>query len=214
MRPSAATNRLVMKLFRSALVALVVLGALSACTSGSLQKVSVYQREGFEHDETYSRLVDAPAPAACEAARRALLSQGYLIGTHRPDAVVGTKSFQPEGEVHVQISFHVACLPEGRSGQISTAFVSAIQDRYVLKKSANSASVGVNALGSLSIPLGASGDSLVKVGSETIPAGAFYDRFFASMKRYLVEAAAEEGAPALNTVIVPPTSASSPQRAP
>ena len=43
--------------------------------------------------------------------------------------------------------------------------------------------------GSLSSPLSASEDSLVKVASETIPAGAFYDRFFALMQRNLPTAA-------------------------
>ena len=45
---------------------------------------------------------------------------------------------------------------------------------------------GVGALGSLSLPLTASDDSMVKVASETIPAGQFYDRFFALIERYLV----------------------------
>ena len=159
---------------------------LAGCAMGSAQKLSVYQREGFANTEAYARLFDASAASTCEAARRALLSQGYLISTLRPDSVSASKSFQPEGEVHVQITFHVACLPEGPSGRVATAFVSAIQDRYTLKKSSNSASVGVNALGSLSIPLGASGDSLVKVGSETIAKDTFYDSFFDLVKRYLV----------------------------
>ena len=49
------------------------------------------------------------------------------------------------------------------------------------------ASVGVAAIGSVSIPLTSSEDSLVKVASETIPAGPFYDRFFALMQRNLTQ---------------------------
>jgi len=64
-------------------------------------------------------------------------------------------------------------------------YVNAIQDRYVLKKNPNSATVGVSAIGSVSIPLTPSEDSLVKVASETIPAGPFYDRFFVLMQRNL-----------------------------
>lgn len=177
------------------LIAVLTLAALAGCATRETKKVSVYQREGFETTETYSRLFDAPVAGTCEAARRALLSQGYLIGSQRPDSVSGSKSFQPDGEVHMQITFNIACLPEGRSGRIATAFVSAIQDRYALKKNSNSASLGVGALGSLSIPVAATEDSLVKVASETIPAGPFYDRFFALMQRYL-EDASEEVAPA------------------
>jgi hypothetical protein len=166
---------------------------LAACSTPHWGKeVKVYQKEGFESTETYSRLFDAPVPDTCESARRVLLSQGYVLNTQRPDFITGSKSFQPEGDTHVQISFTVVCAPEGKAGQITTAYVNAIQDRYTLKKSNSSASVGVSAIGSLSIPLGSSDDSLVKVGSETIPAGPFYDRFFVLMQRYLREQGSEE----------------------
>lgn len=188
---------------------LSTVAALAGCSTAVPQKFSVYQREGFSNTEAYARLFDASATSTCEAARRALLSQGYLISTLRPDSVSASKSFQPEGEVHVQITFHVACLPEGPSGRVATAFVSAVQDRYTLKKSSNSASVGVNALGSVSIPLGASGDSLVKVGSETIPAGAFYDRFFGLMGRFIADAVDDPPLPA-----AAPPSAGAPASAP
>lgn len=159
---------------------------LLAC-GGAPRSVTVYQNERFEPSETFSRLFDASVEATCEAARRALLGQGYLLTAVRPDSLSATKNFQPEGDVHVQIVFNVVCAPEpSPAGSVTTAYVSAVQDRYVLKKSPNSASVGVAALGSLSIPLTASDDSLVRVASETIPAGQFYDRFFALMLRNLV----------------------------
>jgi len=172
---------------RSAL-ALMAAAVLSGCPSLPQKEAPrVYQNESFQADETFSRLFDAPAANTCEAARRALLSQGYVLSMTKPDALQATKNFQPEGSVHVQISFNVMCLPEGRAGQISTAYVNAIQDRYTVKKSSNSASLGVSALGSVSIPLSSNEESLIKVGSETIPAGPFYDRFFVLMGRYLRE---------------------------
>lgn len=154
-------------------------------------KVSVYQNERFQAEETFSRLFDASMEDTCEAARRALLSQGYLINPGKAGAVSGTKRFQPEGEVHVEINFNVVCVPDGRNAQLATAFVSAQQDRYAIKKSANSTSIGVSAIGSISVPLAASQDSMVKVASETIPAGEFYDRFFALMHRMLGEQGGE-----------------------
>lgn len=173
------------------LAAVAVLALVGGCktTSGPIK---VYQDEGFESGETYSRLFDAPVEQTCEAARRALLSQGYVVSVLKADAVNGTKSFQPEGDIHVQIEFHVVCASDGGSGKIATAYVSALQDRYTLKKSPNSASVGVSAIGSVSIPFMSSDDSMVKVASETIPAGPFYDRFFTLMHRYLREQAASE----------------------
>lgn len=149
----------------------------------------VYARETFQAEDQFSRLMDAPVAEACEAARRALLSQGYVVSRADSRLVQGAKRFQPEGEVHVEISFHIVCAAEGET--TATLFVSAQQDRYVLKKSPNSASLGVSAIGSISVPVGSTEDSLVKVASETIPGGVFYDRFFALVQRQLRQAGQE-----------------------
>lgn len=160
--------------------------------TGGGKPPSVYQNERFQADETFSRLFDNNVDETCEAARRSLLSQGYVITHAQAGLVNGSKRFQPDGEVHVEISFNVVCVPDGKDAQLATAYVSAQQDRYALKKSPNSASIGVSALGSISMPLPSSQDSLVKVASETIPAGKFYDRFFALMQRMLREQAGDK----------------------
>jgi hypothetical protein len=172
------------------IAALLTLASIAGCAlppGANRSSSSVYQQERFQPDETFSRLFDANVRDTCEAARRALLSQGYIITTTRSEAVTGSKRFQPEGEVHIEISFTVVCVPEGADGSITTAYVSALQDRYVLKKTPNNTSVGVGMFGSISVPLSSSEDSLVKVGSETIPAGQFYDRYFALMQRLLAD---------------------------
>lgn len=143
----------------------------------------VYSRETFQADEKHSRLIDAPVGEACEGARRALLSQGYVVTRAEGPVVQAAKRFQPEGEVHVEISFHIVCAAEGE--KTATLFVSAQQDRYALKKNRTAATVGVSAIGTISMPVGSTEDSLVKVASETIPAGVFYDRFFALVQQML-----------------------------
>jgi hypothetical protein len=72
-----------------------------------------------------------------------------------------------------------------------------VRQTYSLKKSSNSASVGVGVLGSLSVPFGLSDDSLVKVGAETIDSKKFYDQFFTRVESYLDTSAIEpaEAAP-------------------
>ncbi|MCR5867033.1 DUF2242 domain-containing protein [Aquincola sp. J276] len=65
---------------------------------------------------------------------------------------------RPAGGVH----------PEGGDNTTAVVFVSALQDRYTLKKSSTSASLGVGAIGPLSLPFSASDDSMVKVASQTI----------------------------------------------
>lgn len=169
-------------------VSLLLVLALAGCVSkpallGGQRIEPVYSRETFSADEKHSRLIDAPVGEACEGARRALLSQGYVVTRAETRLVQAAKRFQPEGEVHVELSFHIVCAAEGE--RTATMYVSAQQDKYVLKKNANSASLGVSAIGSISVPVGSTEDSLVKVASETVPAGVFYDRFFALVQRQL-----------------------------
>ncbi|MEO8117785.1 MAG: DUF2242 domain-containing protein [Rhodoferax sp.] len=164
-------------------LALGVLGLLSGCAAPMKR---VPPQEAFSSTSTYSRMFDASPVKTCEAARRALLSQGYVIITANDDSVRGQKSFQPEPESHLQMDIRVVCAPESKDRQITLGFVTALQDRYALKKSNTSASLGVGALGSVSLPFSSSEDSLVKVGSETITSATFYDSFFALVHRYLV----------------------------
>lgn len=143
-------------------------------------------QEDFSSTVTYSRLFDATPAQTCEAARRALLSQGYIIGTATQDLVEGRKSFQPEPESHLQMEIRIVCAPDTPDGKVSLGFVTALQDVYALKKSNNSASLGVGALGSVSLPFSSSNDAMVKVASKTISSDIFYDRFFDLVKRFLV----------------------------
>ena len=158
---------------------------LAGCASTPAPQYGPQER--FSSVTTYARLFDASPAQTCEAARRALLSQGYLIQAASAEQVEGRKNFQPDAESHLQIFIRVVCVPDAPQGALSTGFVTAVQDRYTVKKVSNSASLGVSALGSVSIPLSSNEESLIKVGSETIPAGPFYDRFFVLMGRYLRE---------------------------
>lgn len=143
-------------------------------------------QEDFSSTVTYSRLFDATAAQTCEASRRALLSQGYVISTASDDLVEGRKNFQPEPESHLQMEIRVVCAPDTPDGKVSLGFVTALQDVYALKKSNNSASLGVGVLGSVSLPFSSSNDSLVKVASRTISSDVFYERFFDLVRRFLV----------------------------
>lgn len=163
----------------------VALAALVAGCVGTTPKTFGVQ-ENFGSVATYSRLFDATPQQTCEASRRALLSQGYIISTHQAELVEGKKSFQPEAESHLQMVVRVVCVPEANDGKVSLGFVTALQDTYALRKTNNSASVGVGAIGSVSLPFSASSESLVKVGSETISKDTFYESFFDLVKRYLV----------------------------
>jgi hypothetical protein len=85
----------------------------------------------------------------------------------------------------MEISFSVVCADDGSEGHHATMFANALQDRYALKKTNNSASLGVGVLGSVSMPIGSSDDSMVKVASETVSSAKFYERFFALVELFL-----------------------------
>lgn len=179
-------------------LALSVLGLLSACAAPTKH---LPPQEAFSSTSTYSRLFDASPAKTCEAARRALLSQGYVINVAKDDLVLGQKSFQSDAETHSQMEIRVVCAPENKKGEITLGFVTALHDRYALKKTNSSASLGVGVLGSVSLPFSSSEDSMVKVASETISSEAFYDRFFDLIHRYLeVEMPVDQAAPAADSV--------------
>ncbi|MBA1290413.1 DUF2242 domain-containing protein [Pseudomonas japonica] len=170
---------------KGVVLALIVAGA-AGCSS---QKPAIYEHEHFDDSGTFSRSYPVSDTASCEAARRALLSQGYIITSSDPKLVSGHKSFQQNGDTHLEISFNVVCAPDSDSDRSSTMFANALQDRYALKKVNNSASLGVGVLGSVSMPIGSTDDSMVKVASETVAATQFYERYFALVESFLPKAA-------------------------
>jgi hypothetical protein len=152
--------------------------ALLALVGCTVTKPVLVQVEEFDAGNTYSRSFAGTGEATCEAARRALLGQGYLVSEAKKTMVKANKNFQLDSEVHIQVEFNVVCAANHEGSGSTTAFANAVRDTYSLKKSTNSASVGISVIGSLSLPIGSSDDSLVKVASETITSKLFYDQFF------------------------------------
>lgn len=167
----------------SSFLLLPLLAVLAACSSTPQKK---FQDEELFNSGTspYLHNFDNDNARTCEAARRALLSQGYMTTMARPDTVDATKNFQPASDSHVVIEFHVVCT-QGDAANTSVVYANAVQNGYELKKSDTSASVGLSILGSLSLPIRSNNDAMVKVSSETIQSGTFYDRFFDLVSRYL-----------------------------
>lgn len=163
----------------------VGLALLLTAVAGCSKDKPIYEHENFDDSGTFSRNYPVTDTASCEAARRALLSQGYIITSSDSKLVSGHKSFQQTGETHLEISFNVVCAEDGSAGHHATVFANALQDRYALKKTNNSASLGVGVLGSVSMPIGSSDDSMVKVASETVTAQKFYERFFTLVEQFL-----------------------------
>lgn len=159
------------------------IAALTGCSSTSPPK---FQQELFDTGASpYARNFNADSASACEAARRALLSQGYMTTMSGATTVDATKNFQPTGDSHVVVDFHVVCTPGEEANDMSIVYVNAIQNGFALKKTDTSASVGLSVLGSVSLPIRSNSDAMVMISSETIPSGKFYDRFYALVDHYL-----------------------------
>ena len=172
-------------MFKSIPMRLVGLALVLAAAGCSSKKAAIYEHENFSDSGTFSRNYPVSDAQTCEAARRALLSQGYIITSSDPKLISGHKSFQQTGDTHMEISFSVVCTDDGSEGHHATMFANALQDRYALKKTNNSASLGVGVLGSVSMPIGSSDDSMVKVASETVSSAKFYERFFTLVELFL-----------------------------
>jgi len=169
----------------SPLRVLLSVAALFVITGCQTAPTATYETEKFDSAGVYSRNYAFPSATACEAARRTLLSQGYVISAYNSSQIDARKNFQPLANAHVQIAFRVVCADDGIQGKATSMFVNALEDRYTLKKVNTAASLGVGALGSVSLPFSSSDDSLVKVGSETISAGHFYESFFDLVGKFL-----------------------------
>ncbi|WP_407311273.1 DUF2242 domain-containing protein [Pseudomonas sp. nanlin1] len=167
---------------RVGVVLVLLVAGVVGCSS---KKPAIYEHENFDDSGTFSRTYPASEAVSCEAARRALLSQGYIITSNDAKLVSGHKSFQQTGETHLEITFNVVCAADASGANSSTMFANALVDRYALKKVNNSASLGVGILGSVSMPIGSTDDSMVKVASETVASDKFYDRYFGLVENFM-----------------------------
>ena len=193
----------------SSLAAGAVAALVAGCVSNTPAPLENYQPENFGASNAFVHRYDVPPVRACEAARRALLSQGYVVDAGKPDQVAGRKYFQPDSNHHVQLEFRVVCVAQGQNaGGGTTVFANGLQDQYSLRKIKESASLGVGAFGSLSLPLAGGNDELVKVASQTMTDAGLYQRFFDLIEGLLASGEVPEPAmPPASEAIAAPASA-------
>jgi hypothetical protein len=191
--------------YRSKILVLSLCGLLQVACSNN----TVYPDESFSYDSLFKLRTDGEVALACESARRSLLGEGYLIENATSEGVIGRKAYKSEGKENTFIEMNVVCLPETNG---STVFATGVLSTYALKMSSSSASVGLSALGSISLPIGQSADSLVKVSEETIDDQDFYRRFFAAVDTILSDLKAGKAAsePVAEPAVPAPTPAPAP----
>lgn len=166
------------------LLPLIVACLVAGCAAPStpLSALSVYPKESFGADTPFEYRIKADSESACEAGRRALLSQGYQVEQKAKALIQGHKAFQPSKEHHTRLEINLVCL-EAEPGAI--IYASAKQTYFELKASNTSAGLSVSGMGSISLPWVSSSENMIKVGEETIADGDFYRRLFVLLNRHL-----------------------------
>jgi hypothetical protein len=187
----------------------ILLLSLCVLLQAACSNNPAYPEESFAYDSLFKLRTDGDVAMACESARRSLLGQGYLIESASSEGVVGRKAYKSEGKENTFIEMNIVCAPEATG---STVFATGVLSTYALKMSSSAASVGLSALGSISLPIGQSADSLVKVSEETIDDRDFYRRFFAAVDTILSDLQAGKATlqPAVEPAAPAPTPAPTP----
>lgn len=150
---------------------------LSSCATTNPARS--YQTEAFRSDTPFQYYSSRQPDAACEVARRALLSQGYQIDDTKLPSVRGEKYFRPKADEATRLTITVVCLPSSLG---TVMYANALETQFEMKSKGSNAGVSVSALGSLSLPWSIDKDTLVKVGEETVTAPDFYQRLFDLIK--------------------------------
>lgn len=143
---------------------------------------SYAEREAFHADSRHARDFSATSGPVCEAARRALLRDGYIVERGVEQNLIGTKEFQIEDSGHGILRVYATC---GVRAGGSTLFVTATEEHFGVKTSRHDTSIGLPILSPISISRQSQVDNQVKTLGETVWDEDFYDRFYRAIQREL-----------------------------
>ena len=163
---------------KSAFVALLVVQLLAACGGPD----SYAQREEFAAAARHRRDYAVAAAILCDAARRAMLGDGYVVTRSEDGRLFGGKEFQVDDNRHAILNLYVNC--ESRAGG-ATLFVTANEEHFDVKATRQSSSIGFPVLAPLYFGTLREADSQVKIRGETVTENAFYERYYRAVQREL-----------------------------
>lgn len=154
--------------------------ALTACGGNSL-----YQEERFAAQSRFRIELPASAARVCEAARRALLGQGYVVARATPEdglALIGSKEFMDDRDKPSVLQVHATCVEAG-SG--ATLYASAVESHFRVAESKQKTSVGIPVVAPLTVSSTTISETALKISGETLQDDGFYQRLFAAVAREL-----------------------------
>lgn len=158
---------------------LLVLPLLLAACGGP---DSYAEREDFHADPSHRRDFSVAAAPLCAAARQVLLGDGYVVATADGKDIAGSKEFRIEDKEHALLRIYASCTdrPAG-----STLFVTATEERFDVKTTRQSTSVGVPLVAPITFSSKTESDSQVKTQGQTVEERGFYERFYRAVQREL-----------------------------
>ena len=168
-----------MMMRRSLLATLPVL--LAACGGDTAH----YRGEDFAGDNSHRREFSVSAANLCNASRRVLLGDGYVLeaaAEATAPRLVGTKEYREEKNRHSVLQVHVAC-EGGTTG--ATLFVTAVEHHYDVTTSRQSTGIGIPMVGPVTVNTKSESEGQVKTGGETVTDRDFYERFFRAVQQEL-----------------------------
>lgn len=160
-------------------LALVLAAQLLAACGGA---DSYAQREEFASETRHRRDFAVAPPSLCDAARRAMLGDGYIVTRSEDGRLLGGKEFQVDENRHAILNLYVVC--EARAGG-ATLYVTATEEHFDVKATRQSSSIGFPVLAPLYFGTLREADSQVKIRGETVTGNAFYERYYRAVQREL-----------------------------
>ena len=142
---------------------------------------SYAEREDFQSDPRFRRDFSVAAAPLCEAARRVLLGDGYVVAVDRRN-VSGGKEFRGEDKAHAVLRVYASCAE--RAGG-ATLFLTATEEHFDVKTTRQSTSVGVPVIAPISFSSRSESEGQVKTRGETVSQRDFYERFYRAVTREL-----------------------------
>ena len=163
---------------RIPLTLLLVVQLLAGCGGPD----SYAQREDFAAEARHRRDFAVAAAPLCDAARRAMLGDGYVVTRSEDGRLQGGKEFQVDDKQHAVLTLYVSC--EARAGA-ATLFVTATEEHFDVKAMRQSSSIGFPVLAPLYFGTQVEADGQVKIRGETVSENAFYERYYRAVQREL-----------------------------
>jgi hypothetical protein len=141
-------------------------------------------KEDFQSDARYRREFTAPCERVCEAARFALMGEGYLVQKGDMSDLVAVKAFQIDEKRQGVLRIFVTCRVSGRN---TLLYATATEEHFDQKTNRQTTSIGVPLLSPLSLSSKSESEEQLKTHGETISDRQFYARFYQAVQRELAK---------------------------